>query len=125
MITYEKYAEIRDSKGLTDSKIAEKAGFGRSTFSDWKSGRSTPKYDKMQKIASALGLDYMDFIGPVGRFSLYNPGRPSLPPVDVDVEHVSQQQDRIMKYAQKIAELSETGQQKVMEYVDLVKKAGD
>lgn len=63
MITYEKYAEIRDSRGLTDGKIAEIAGFGRSTFSDWKSGRSTPKYEKMKKIAEALDMDYFEFIG--------------------------------------------------------------
>ena len=76
MITYEKYAEIRDSKGLTDGKIAEMAGFGRSTFSDWKSGRSIPKIDKMQKIAEALGMDYFEFVGPVGKYSSLNPNKP-------------------------------------------------
>lgn len=54
MITYDEYAKIRDEKKLTDGKIAEMAGFGRSTFSDWKFGRSIPKFDKMQKIAEAL-----------------------------------------------------------------------
>jgi len=72
MITYEKYAEIRDSKGLTDGKIAEMAGFGRSTFSDWKSGRSIPKIDKMQKIAEALKMNYFEFVGPVGKYSSLN-----------------------------------------------------
>lgn len=60
MISYEKYATIRDSKGLTDGKVAERAGIGRSTFSDWKSGRSVPKYDKMCKIADALGMIYIE-----------------------------------------------------------------
>lgn len=36
-------------------------GIGKSTFSDWKSGRSTPKNDKLQKIADVLGvsLEYL------------------------------------------------------------------
>ena len=76
MITYDEYAKIRDEKKLTDGKIAEIAGFGRSTFSDWKFGRSIPKFDKMQKIAEALGMDYFEFVGPVGKFSSLNPNRP-------------------------------------------------
>lgn len=80
MITYEKYAEIRDRKNLTDGKVAEMAGFGRSTFSDWKSGRSNPKADKLQKIADALDMDYFDFVGPVGKFSSQNPDKPDLNP---------------------------------------------
>ena len=67
MISYEKYATIRDSKGLTDGKVAERAGIGRSTFSDWKSGRSAPKYEKMCKIADALGMIYMELINEEGK----------------------------------------------------------
>lgn len=75
MITYEKYAEIRDSKGLTDGKIAQLCGFGRSTFTDWKTGRSIPKIYKMQKIADLFEMDYFEFVGPVGKFSALNPNR--------------------------------------------------
>ena len=32
--------------------------------------------DKMQKIAEALGMDYFEFVGPVGKFSSLNPNRP-------------------------------------------------
>lgn len=76
MITYEKYAEIRDSKGYTDGKVAQLCGFGRSTFTDWKSGRSIPKIDKMQKIADLFEMDYFEFVGPVGKFSNLNPNKP-------------------------------------------------
>lgn len=75
MITYEKYAKIRDEKKLTDGKVAEMCGFGRSTFSDWKAGRSIPKAEKMQKIADALEMDYYELVGPVGKFSRLNPDR--------------------------------------------------
>ena len=72
MITYEKYAEIRASKGLKDSDVAKRANIPQSTFSDWKKGKSSPKADKMQKIADALEMDYYELIGPVGKFSSYN-----------------------------------------------------
>ena len=85
MITYEKYAEIRDSKGFTDGKVAQLCGFGRSTFTDWKSGRSIPKIDKMQKIADLFEMDYFEFVGPVGKFSALNPNRPELKPSQKDL----------------------------------------
>lgn len=63
MISYEEYSKIRDSKGLKDGKVAQLAGIGRSTFSDWKSGRSVPKEDKARKIANALGVTYAYIMG--------------------------------------------------------------
>lgn len=53
---YEKYCKIRDSKGYKDSDVAKGAGITKSTFSDWKSGRSNPKNDKLIKIADFLGV---------------------------------------------------------------------
>lgn len=61
-MTYEEYAKIRDEKGMTDYKVAKLSGIGRSTFSDWKAGRSTPKTDKLMKISEALGIRYDMFI---------------------------------------------------------------
>ena len=51
---YNDYRMFRDFKGLTDYKVAKAAGINRSTFSDWKSGRSAPKLDKLRKIAEVL-----------------------------------------------------------------------
>ena len=85
MINYEKYAEIRDSKGFTDGKVAQLCGFGRSTFTDWKTGRSIPKIDKIQKIADLFEMDYFEFVGPVGKFSALNPNRPELKPSQKDL----------------------------------------
>ena len=48
---YERYCEIRDKCGLKDSDVAKGAGITKSTFSDWKAARYTPKQDKMQKIS--------------------------------------------------------------------------
>ena len=58
---YEIYCQVRDSLGLKDADVVRLSGVSKSTFSDWKSGRSTPKKEKLIKIASALNisLDYL------------------------------------------------------------------
>jgi len=48
---YGKYCALRDARGLRDAHVSDGTGIARSTFSDWKSGRSVPKSDKLQKIA--------------------------------------------------------------------------
>ena len=66
MITYEKYAEIRNSKGMKDADVARAAKIPPSTFTEWKKGGYTPKFDKMCKIAEALGMWYLEFVGEDG-----------------------------------------------------------
>ena len=61
MTKYEKYCKLRDSKNLKDANVAQLTGIGKSTFSDWKSGRSEPKNDKLQKIADCLGVSISYF----------------------------------------------------------------
>ena len=56
MLTYEEYTKIRDSKGLKDSDVSRLAGVNQTTFSEWKKGKATPKYEKMTKIERALGV---------------------------------------------------------------------
>lgn len=56
MTMYERYCNARDSKGLKDSQVASITKIGKSTFSDWKSGRSNPKNEKLQKIADVLNV---------------------------------------------------------------------
>lgn len=56
MIMYDDYRMYRDFRGMSDYKVAKAAGIGRSTFSDWKSGRSAPKLDKLKKIADVLEI---------------------------------------------------------------------
>ena len=116
MITYEKYAEIRDKKNLTDGKVAELAGFGRSTFSDWKSGRSTPKPDKMVKIADVLGMSYAQFVGPVGKFSAYKE-KPHIH-LDVDLTPILEMSPRLLGYVHKFLKLSSESQEEVINYIE-------
>lgn len=58
---YERYCEIRNKLSYKDSDVAKGASITKSTFSDWKAGRYTPKQEKMQKIADFLGVT-VDYI---------------------------------------------------------------
>ena len=57
---YNKYVQLRDSKGLTDYKVSLDTGITKSTFTDWKNGRSEPKIEKLAKIAEyfEVTVDY-------------------------------------------------------------------
>ena len=58
---YDRYKTIRDSRNIKDSQVAKETGITKSTFSEWKSGKYTPKQDKLQKIADFFGvtIDYL------------------------------------------------------------------
>lgn len=55
-VTYEKYKKIRDDYRLTDSMVSEATGINKSTFSDWKTGRSRPKMQKLIILANFFGV---------------------------------------------------------------------
>lgn len=58
---YQKYARLRDSRGLTDYQVAKDLNIPKSSISSWKHGVYTPKADKLKKIADYFGvsLDYL------------------------------------------------------------------
>jgi len=58
MTIYERYCKARDDKKLKDSQVALATNIGKSTFSDWKSGRSVPKNDKLKKISDFLEISF-------------------------------------------------------------------
>lgn len=53
-MSYEKYAAIRDQHGYTDAKVADETEIAPATLSQWKTGKSKPKADKLLKIADLL-----------------------------------------------------------------------
>ena len=59
---YEKYVELRDSRGISDYRVSEETGITKSTFSDWKNGRSSPKIEKLKILADYFGVDINYFI---------------------------------------------------------------
>lgn len=59
---YSKYVKLRNDKGITDYRVAIDTGIRRSTFSDWKSGRSKPKTDKLKILAGYFGVSVDYFL---------------------------------------------------------------
>ena len=53
---YKNYEKLRDERGLTNYQVAKETGIGENTLSQWKQGRSTPKVDKLMKIAKLFGV---------------------------------------------------------------------
>lgn len=59
---YKNYVELRDKKGVTDYQVSKDTGITKSTFSDWKAGRSKPKADKLKLLAEYFGVDIGYFL---------------------------------------------------------------
>ena len=53
---YDIYEELLNKKGLKNADIARATNISNMTLSDWKKGKSTPKADKLQKIANYLNV---------------------------------------------------------------------
>ena len=48
---YKNYEKLRDSKGLTNYKVAKEAGVSHATLSDWKLQKSTPNVKFLRKLS--------------------------------------------------------------------------
>lgn len=62
MLTYERYAQVRDERGLTDYKMSVLTGVTKATFSGWKHGTFVPKIETQLKIAKVLKLTPKDLV---------------------------------------------------------------
>lgn len=58
--SFQKLESLASAKGITFYALAKGLGFAPALFSDWKSGKSMPKTDKLLKIANFFGvsIDY-------------------------------------------------------------------
>ncbi len=58
---YKKFVELLQKNNTTAYQVSKATGVSQSTLSDWKTGRATPKADKLCKIAEYFGvtIDYL------------------------------------------------------------------
>lgn len=59
---YQKYVKLRDERKLTDYQVSIGAKVTKSTFSDWKAGRSEPGLQKIAAIAKYFGVPIEYFV---------------------------------------------------------------
>lgn len=60
---YEKFSELLQRKNVKAADVSRGTGIKQTVFSEWKKGKSTPKIDKLQKIADYFGVPIEYFIG--------------------------------------------------------------
>lgn len=53
---YQKFEHLLKERGITAYRVAKDLGIAPTVFSDWKSGKSKPKVDKLKKIADYFGV---------------------------------------------------------------------
>ncbi|WP_069998245.1 helix-turn-helix domain-containing protein [Cellulosilyticum sp. I15G10I2] len=63
---YQNFKRLLEKQGITPYKVSKETGVSTSTLSDWKTGRSTPKLDKLQKIADYFGVGLEELISEKG-----------------------------------------------------------
>jgi transcriptional regulator with XRE-family HTH domain len=59
---YEKFETLLHKKGITSYRVSLDTQIAQSTFSDWKSGRSKPKADKLLILAKYFGVPVEFFL---------------------------------------------------------------
>ena len=59
---YQKFEQLVKARGITTYRVAKDIGLAQTVFSDWKSGKSNPKVDKLKKIADYFGVTIEYFL---------------------------------------------------------------
>ena len=59
---YEKFAELLDKNNKTAYQVSKETGIAQSVLSDWKTGRSKPKVDKLKVLADYFGVSIEYFL---------------------------------------------------------------
>lgn len=59
---YEKFAELLDKNNKTAYQVSKDTGIAQSVLSDWKTGRSKPKVDKLKALADYFGVSIEYFL---------------------------------------------------------------
>lgn len=56
------FAQLLQKRGVTAYQVSKATGVSQSSLSDWKNGKSKPKYDKLKKIADYFNVSVDVFL---------------------------------------------------------------
>ena len=59
---YEKFEQLITKKGITTYRVAKDTGIAPTVFSDWKTGKSKPKVDKLMILAKYFNVSIEYFL---------------------------------------------------------------
>lgn len=109
---YQIFAQLCSMAGVTPYKVGKETGIATSTLSDWKSGKSSPKQDKLKKIAEFFGVsvEYL-MTGETKEFSLEV--------ADEDTKLIFANSE-LKKCFLKILDLPKDKQDKIISLIDMI-----
>ena len=59
---YKKFAKLLEQTNKTAYQVSKDTGIAQSVLSDWKTGRSKPKADKLKILADYFGVSIEHFL---------------------------------------------------------------
>ena len=69
--------ELREQKGLSQKELANRAGIGQKTISNWEQGIREPLWSNVLALCQALGVPVQAFTVPPQSQDKPGPGRPA------------------------------------------------
>ena len=117
----ERIQTIRISKGLTRKEVASRCKIAEQIIDDYESGRSSPEFEIMDKIAYALDVPVTAWMGYVftGRINGRDVYEPSHDIIDVVIDEEKEDQPSIVeRIFISLNQLNNAGQQKAVERVE-------
>lgn len=114
---YKIFEELCTSRNVTPYRVGKETGIATSTFSDWKNGKSTPKTDKLQKIADffMVTVDYL-LTGKTTEEKIKEEFSPEQSELDLRISQDLELKSAISKYFS----LSDKKKQHVIELIELL-----
>lgn len=94
--------KARETKGLSQSELAEKSGFQPSAISHFEAGRRAPSFENLRRLADALNvtIDYL-----LGRQSDPLPAGPAAEQLFRDYKNLtSKDQETLSSFAKMLAD---------------------
>lgn len=109
---YSVFEKLLEEKGVTAYRVSVETGVGRSTFTDWKNGRSNPKGEKLRKIADYFGVtvDYLQ-TGEEKELSL---------PAQMDLWNELRKDKELLNSLEKYLKLSDEKKKHVLDTIDML-----
>ncbi len=111
---YEIFEKLLIERGVTAYRVSLATGISTATLTDWKKGRSTPKADKLQKIAEYFGVTVDTLLGKEPERMAQAAGRE---PIALD--------DFTYAMYQQTRELTQENKQKLLEMAQFFKDQQD
>jgi transcriptional regulator with XRE-family HTH domain len=98
----ERLRRIREEKRLSQAELAQKAGFQPSAISHFESGRRSPSFDNLKRLADALAVT-IDFL--LGRETVPTTAGPVAEKLFRNFEQMTaEDQEDLAKFAAMLAE---------------------